>query len=632
MAVDFSKVFGTKDVPKATQEELEARASRKFQYGMSGAKPWAHIMSMASTAAMPITTYSKFEEAYPSANRPKITIDNIDVKSHGEYGTLRRASVKLKVFSDAAMDELANSYFVPQMSIRIQFGWSVNASGAVHKEIYTAIATDSAANIEILARSNSNASYDGFQGRMISWDFSLDDNLAWNVTFDIIGAASSVQDVKVNDETNPCYCEQKSPPAPGDSGEEQEEKEDAKTKTSDYQSALIQLIDNASNRGTIGSKLGIYLDVVKLKFNGYERDQAGTEDTSSPWYTFGMGDPSVGTSEAFISFGSLCKLISRTSGQTWCEGNPCLVEVDVDGVQVSNYGFSLFSCDPRVCVLQGSPYSLTSEFGDNKSYNGLLGNIYINCIHALRLAKDMRDNSDSIMDYLQVLLKDINNACGNGWEFDVIDVASITESKSASHLMVVDLNLTPTGGGELVLKSKADGSNIRAVELSMKMTDAMKTQALYSDASTVPADTTSCADRFLLYASGVTNQGAPKNGDAKPSACGSDKCSKTQEAKDDPIAALVAEVNDKHVASAKSYVTEQRSQKSSDQCKAPIMPFSFSVTLTGIGGFGFGQLVQLDRMPQRMKEKIKYQITSVEHSITSDDWTTKVNTIGRNRT
>ena len=63
MAVDFSKVFGTKDVPKATQEELEARASRKFQYGMSGAKPWAHIMSMASTAAMPITTYSTFEEA-----------------------------------------------------------------------------------------------------------------------------------------------------------------------------------------------------------------------------------------------------------------------------------------------------------------------------------------------------------------------------------------------------------------------------------------------------------------------------------------------------------------------------------------------------------------------------------------
>ena len=630
MPVDFSKVFGTKDVPSATQQEFEARAARKFKYGMSGAKPWAHIMSMASTSPMEITTYSTFQEAYPSANRPKITIDSVDVKSHGEYGTLRRATVKLKVFSDSAMDELANSYFIPQMSIRIQFGWSVNASGAVNKEIYKAIATDSDANLEIQKTTASNAAYDGFQGRMISWDFSLDENLAWNVTFDIVGAASSVQDVKVNDETNPCYCEQKSPPAPGDSGEEQEEKEDAKTKTSDFQSSLIQLIDNPNNRGTIGSKLNIYLDVVKLKYNGYARDQAGTEDTSG-WFFGIAGDPSIGTSESFISFGSLCKLLTRTSGQTWCDGSPCLVEVDVDNVDVSNYGFSLFSCDPRVCVLQGSPYSLTSEFGDNKSYDGKLGNIYVNCIHALRLTKEMRDNSDGIMDYLQVLLKDINNACGNGWEFDIIDIANIEKSKASSHLTIIDLNLTPTGGSEMVFKSKADGSNIRAVELSMKMTDAMKTQALYSNASSTPADTTSCTDRFLLYANGVTNQGAPKEGDKKPSACGSDKCSQTQEAKDDPIAALVAEVNDKHVASAKSYVTEQRASKSKDTCKAPVMPFSFSVTVTGVGGFGFGQLVQLDRMPQRMKEKIKYQITSVEHSITPDDWTTRVNTIGRNR-
>lgn len=630
MAVDFANVFGSKAVPASTTKELDARASRKFTYGMSGAKPWAHVMSMAEGKPMEISTYSTFQQAYPASNRPNILIQGIDVKSHGEYGTLRRATIKLKVYSDDAMNELADSYFIPQMSIRVQFGWSVDATGKSGKELYTTQTTDSEANVYIKDASANNAVYDGFQGRMIGWDFSLDENLAWDVSFDIIGAASSVQDVKVNDETNPCYCEQKSPPAPSDTGEESEEQEDAKTKTSDFQSALIQLIDDPGNRGSIGSKLKFYLDVVKLKYNGYERDQAGTEDTSG-WFFGIAGDPSIGTSESYISFGSLCALLSRTSGQTWCDTGPCLVEIDVDTVEISNYGFSLFSCDPRVCVLQGSPYSLISEFGDNKSFDGKLANIYVNCIHALKLAKNLRDTSDSIMDYLQIVLKDINNACGNGWEFDIVDVSNQVKTTAASHIMVVDLNTMPAVGGEYELKSRGDGSNIRSVDLTMKLTDAMKTQALYGNGSTVPADATSCKDRFLAFGNGVVNLGQTKEGSKKPTTCGSEKCSKTPEAKDDPIQALMAEVNDKHVASAKSHVIEQRSKNSAAQCKAPILPFGFSVTLTGIGGFAFGQSIMLDRMPGRMKEKVKYQVTSVEHSVTPTDWTTKVNTIGRTR-
>ena len=166
------ELFSPKTVPSKTAAELDARAQKKFQKGMSGQMTWCHIMSMCQGNPGTISTYKTFSQAYPTANRPNVLVQSLDVKSHGEYGTMRRASIKLKVFTDVEMDTLAKAYFIPNMSIRIQFGWSMAIKSSAIQPI-SGIMSDGEANKAIRDQSASNPSYDGFQGRIVSWEFSL---------------------------------------------------------------------------------------------------------------------------------------------------------------------------------------------------------------------------------------------------------------------------------------------------------------------------------------------------------------------------------------------------------------------------------------------------------------------------
>ena len=64
-------------------------------------------------------------------------------------------------------------------------------------------------------------------------------------------------------------------------------------------------------------------------------------------------------------------------------------------------------------------------------------------------------------------------------------------------------------------------------------------------------------------------------------------------------------------------------------CAGTPLPFDFSFEVDGIGGFRWGQVVSCDRIPEAIRSKMQWQITKVDHSITANDWVTKVGTIAR---
>jgi hypothetical protein len=61
------------------------------------------------------------------------------------------------------------------------------------------------------------------------------------------------------------------------------------------------------------------------------------------------------------------------------------------------------------------------------------------------------------------------------------------------------------------------------------------------------------------------------------------------------------------------------------------LPFDFGFECDGVGGFAFGQLVTADRIPAQIRNSFDFQITKVEHSVTANDWVTKVSTVARAR-
>ncbi len=70
--------------------------------------------------------------------------------------------------------------------------------------------------------------------------------------------------------------------------------------------------------------------------------------------------------------------------------------------------------------------------------------------------------------------------------------------------------------------------------------------------------------------------------------------------------------------------------KGEDQhCAGQPLPFELSVTIDGVGGFGFGQLITCNRIPESIRGSYDWQVTSVEHTINTSGWITQINTVPR---
>lgn len=89
----------------------------------------------------------------------------------------------------------------------------------------------------------------------------------------------------------------------------------------------------------------------------------------------------------------------------------------------------------------------------------------------------------------------------------------------------------------------------------------------------------------------------------------------------DTVRVLIKEAIDKDKAA--------NAAKTPEECKGSPLPFELAVSLDGVGGFGFGQVVSADRIPKAISANFIHQVTAVEHSVTAQDWVTTVNTIAR---
>lgn len=679
MAINNESLFSNKEVPQSTRTELEGRTRPYYQYGMSGRKTWAHVISMCEgnpyeIKLQPGASYSSVYED----SRPKVLLQNISVKAQGEYGSLRRATVELIVFSDAELSKIASAYFIPDMSVRLQWGWSVDCFGQPGPEPITEMGlTDAAAMQQIINRTGALACMDGFQGRVRGWDFTLNKEGAWDVKLDLIAASAAVVDVKVSDKDESCKCEQQST-ATNAEGEEVDE-----TKTEvvgRLEAALIDLIDNENFISTIASQFGGggKYAAYKLNYPGYSRDETGKEDSGT--YMFIEAD--LDAQETYITWSTVESLLTHGVAQMNCGGSPCIYKIDSGDMTIKvpkqgrSNGGRWFSADPRVCFLPGGGMDFaepvegtdvlaatalgivtlgigaaiyadaatgdfkrptTNCFVDDETIK--LGDILVSSIHFLKRVREIsKGDGGTVLKTLNALLADINQACGNVWEFEIHETTIESgETKVPVVLSVADVNSIANTKQPYVLQATTNASMVREVKMDLKLTDAMMTQATYGgkDAKTVPSDNTPCSNRFLQYARDSKNTAKPDGAQEKgQSTCNdSGKCGESK-SPDDPFEMLRKKVTTETVNGGITFLQSQKAEylkSPQDYCKNSMVPFAFSATLTGVGGFRFGQVLTCDRMPTEIKDKFQYQITTVEHNVTPEDWTTVVNTIAKNK-
>lgn len=661
---DNKSIFNPNEpIPPALKKELLNRGKDSIGLWYSSKVVWAHIMSFASTCKDVYGYYGTIQsngnDIYTNNfERPTPNIKSIKVSKLGELGTTRKVTVELQAWTDEQLNDLAKCYFIPGMSVRVQFGWNINANGERSLGPQTTLRTDSEANNRLIEWSAAHPHHDGMQGKITNYQYSLNPDGGWDITLEITSAANLIAETKIESSDNPCVCRDQS------AGEEGE---NPPINNNNLTTALLHLLADDSKIKSRLSTLGLPSETnfCTIEYNTKARNPFGQEETGLGAMWSNMVDDDV--EESFISIRAFHALLNAHSilevfGQIRTEG----VLLSVPNPTLSFYAIS---SDPRICYVPGilnSPDTIESISSGNppsaRAVTGdiILDNIMVNVPYILgcleQLVKQEQDKKGvSLQTILTTIHTTINSKLGNLWDLEIVDASNVYKSdtpilqvvdtRSAKYVAANEIQIEPMNS------YNPKNSIIRDFKLETKLTESMKSMALYAY---VPnqSGTDPCRDQFKAFTNpkNITNLALPtkKTPDPKTAKVEKPPCDldipgkvKCQPETDTPITKFVKAIESlkeyakdttvTSVESARATLLAQYSKSNAPSCNV-MLPFEFSVTLDGIGGIKFGQYITHPRIPQDIRNNWLFQVTAVEHDISENDWKTTINTIARYRT
>lgn len=705
--------FTKKNVPDNVRAEIDARAGKSGILWSAKKFPWIHLTSMSSGCDAKYTELSSlkqgdyrglYEENYV---RPLPVITGVDVKKQGELGTTRRVTVKIVAYTDQQLIDLQKCYFIPGMDCRVEWGWSEDVLGnrslgpIGNRELGEAEAI-----CRIKEREKQQTHYSGIQGIVGNFSYSLTSENYWDCSVEIIAAAEAFGPSKVSDYNCSCPREYEREDPDGKSKKVVENRSVLYTMFIDlFKSYATAERAYRSTLEDVAKQDGKKTTITRYMYEGARRTEKGADDV--PWYEL---DALKDTTEPYISWATLEAAINAKAIPT-DENNVYTLGKLTSTKMLLTHHPKLESTDPRVCVIPGTTYetkiahrpveqleyslddtpapAIVEEGG--KKYV-MLDNIMVNVVMLLVELDSVEKGDGTIASFVTNVLNKINNVCGSLWEFEIISTTGNCITNPADTLTV------NTGFGQSVTGTKGEYNEkhptisivdakmyqadktyslpalpignindkisvLRGFQLDMKMTDSMKSQALYSNGSQQTTSDTSCGSNAIFAPFGLSGTNKlekagerTRPGDrasqeasviiknlAKPKAAVPPKCDDCKKASPNStkqpkeFSDLMKDLNDDVSSSTttaalsaliKEYGISSREGDNS-HCDGTPLPFVFSFTLDGIGGFSFGQTVTCDRIPEDVRKSFVFQVTAVEHSITPNDWTTTVNTVAR---
>lgn len=638
-------LFTAKQVPGSTQSELNRRSTvTSLNQWFATRTNWAHVQSFCDKCPSSVQTLTSFKNAIPyeggtySGLRPEPIIESIQVRAQGNLGTTRKCTIKLIAFTQDQVDALSACYGVPSMSIRVQFGWNKGATGiSSPAPLEGDNLPDSKAICSINKLRDKTAVYDGLQGIVGNWGVSFNStNMWWEFTLELIAASSPVLSRPLEDFTSQCYCDRVS-----QDPSTQETKTESQG-TSPFRAKILDYIKRAADNVASRIESGVY----SIHLNHAERDELGNaaggilNKLSSLAASFGINTEE--TDEAYITFGALEQLVNNYSFSQ-VKGEPLMSKFDSSKLGTISYKAPGYSSDPDICLFPGL---------DKKYFDGLDGvqnadtcltadgidirNVLVNCIFINQCIENSGKNA-SLQDFFEKIFNGMNQAAAGMFELSIVDDGNCDDGGGqTATLSAIDLQKIKGLNKGYLIPVGPTKAAVRDIKLDLKLTDAMKSQALYggirNNANSSPCDEV----RLKQELEGPKNKTIPvKKADPPKEDCPDDCKTKAEhEAEKPDILDDYQDMVDDTTAAAKETVRSRLVEVYSkdaekDLCKNVIVPYEFSFTTDGIGGFGFGQYVTCNVLPTNVQQRYVYQITSVEHNITYGDWTTTVNTVAR---
>jgi hypothetical protein len=674
MASPFDKI----SVPDSIKTELEARQGKNGILWTAQRFPWMSLTSLSNICDSKYKTLESskgalYEEGYV---RPLPVVTQIDVRKKGNLGTTKQVTINITAFTDAQLIELQKCYFIPGLSVRAEWGWSIQAknlkptSGPISKDFKL----DCLAIPKIIGQEQTDTSYCGVQGVVGNFSYSLTRDNYWECVLEITGVAEAFASAPINEAY--CDCPTKI--------QKENSKEVVSNSSSPFLVALTNIFNNVkSSRQDYVNQLAPLVrtqnpdiavpSIKELRYDGTIRHVGGAEKSlfSSDFFEVLLNAGGIkDVYEPYINLHTLellANLFFSKSGKSESNSNTkCGTSTDL-GVMNSadtliKYDSLIMSVDPRVCIVPGmvdqvrvfpdGTTTLNSKTAvvekDNQKYIQLY-NIVVNVAAVYQAYQSVAGSTEPTIDsFFRNVLSRINDACGNPWDFEIVSntLNKNKDQKAPTELTIIDLNVRPKGKDTkaYALPAKVNNSVLRDLSIETKLMESMKTQAIYatnSDINKQKDGTDKCAQQnfkaFILSDTQQVNEGKeyqkPQNPDPKCTVCEKNKDEALLE-KDTYfyLKQVGLEVEDETVAAAKEALIKDYNNTDNNSpinCDGTPLPFTLKFSLDGIGGFRFGQMVTCDRLPVQITNEFEYQITSVNHTITPNDWVTSIETVPR---
>ena len=648
-----SNPFGPKSVPGTTRAELDARGTNKGPTWGAQRMPWVDLQGFASSCGgeysqlsskLNTSATSRYEAGL---TRTKPVITQVQVKKQGELGTTRSCTVNLTAFTDNQLISLQKCYFIPGMTVRVQWGWSVSCTGVAAPSPITGPKSDPKAICAMRSKSAGNAAYDGLQGLVTNFSYKLNNDGYWDCSLEIVAAAEAVGDGKVSvygDCGDGCTRTFKTTNSDGDEVETTAKRSLLYTYLFDINTVAMNGDDPSGMSSKVSWATENKCVVSTGAYEGEDRNENGGSEQSF------MSAGNYDAREGYISFSTLEAAINTYAIPT--QGRKHNIGKCMSKKLMVPSNASLESGDPRICVIPGSPQLQAAigagDFiwemgGPGNIFNAKefdFGGIMLNCIFLMQELKSVEDGDNKIKTFIQNVIRKVSNTCGGFWN-DILEVVSTTENcedpASVPIISVIDLRKYDPGGPYSV-PTQATNSVIRDLKLDMKLTGAMKSQALYANGAKQSGKSAKC-DGVPFRAFGLGPDGSVKDSCRPPSntdvPCDCESPPAGVEAEPKSFSEIFQEmygVVENGTTQAAIAAVADKVNKDNDTlqaCKGMILPFDFGFTVDGVGGFAFGQIITSDRIPSNVRSNFDFQITSVEHDISIQDWTTTVSTVAR---
>ncbi|MDB4543242.1 M15 family metallopeptidase, partial [bacterium] len=340
--------------------------------------------------------------------------------------------------------------------------------------------------------------------------------------------------------------------------------------------------------------------------------------------------------------------------------------IEWDSVRIINSKW-LRSLNPEICILPGQESTvsedsakveallgseatefITSTFtADNEMSEGYLRNIMVN----IDLVRKASIDADNVSDFALEILTQVSEACGSPWSFKVVTntelgiISVIDENHGgniSNYTTVKESNPTP-----YIFSGNGDTNITRDLKIQTKLPNEIQALAYYAMSGAGP-ETSTDINMFKLYGTAVRDRLKKSqvryNTETK---LAQDEAANTNiwnayrkavsSTRDDLMMDLQDNAGYREATdSAKNFVKQFICNSAeNNKLYSPPIPIDISLTLNGVSGIYMGNSIMVNTvsqggiLPERYKDIVALQVTSVDQQIGSNTWSTSINTLMR---